>query len=154
MTRAMVTAVTVAAIAAACSSGRDSERTSRPRQPRVIVQGASGPAAVRVEVARTPEEQRRGLMHRHALAPDAGMLFVFPSEERHSFWMENTFLALDLLFIGDDGVVRAIVERAPLGREADDGGVSSRYVLEVNRGWSRAHGVKPGAKVTFEEVLF
>ncbi len=138
-------------VASACSS----ERTAAPpRQPRVLVQGASGAVAVRVEVARTPEEQRRGLMHRRELAPDAGMLFVFPREERHAFWMENTFLPLDLLFIGDDAVVRAVVERAPLGRESDDGGVSSRYVLEVNRGWSRTHGVKPGAKVTFEGVLY
>jgi len=149
-------AVAVASIVAfACSSERTPERTpERTRQPRVLVQGASGPVAVRVEVARTPEEQRRGLMHRRELAPDAGMLFVFPREERHSFWMENTFVPLDLLFIGEDGVVRAIVERAPLGRESDDGGVSSRYVLEVNRGWSRTHGVKPGAKVTFEGVLY
>lgn len=151
MTRVVAAALGVASMLAACTSGRN---TDRPRQPRVLVQGASGPVAVRVEVARTPEEQRRGLMHRQELAPDAGMLFVFPREERHSFWMENTFLPLDLLFIGDDGVVRAIVERAPLGRESDDGGVSSRYVLEVNRGWSRAHGVKPGAKATFEHVLY
>ena len=48
----------------------------------------------------------------------------------------------------------AIVERAPLGRTSDDGGVESRYVLEVNRGWSRQHGVKPGAKVKFENVLY
>lgn len=151
MTRAVAAALAVASTVAACSSGRT---TDRARPPRVLVQGASGPVAVRVEVARTPEEQRRGLMHRHELAPDAGMLFVFPREERHSFWMENTFLPLDLLFIGEDGVVRAIVERAPLGRESDDGGVSARYVLEVNRGWSRSHGVKPGAKVTFEGVLY
>jgi uncharacterized membrane protein (UPF0127 family) len=136
---------------AACTSGRSS--TPSP-QPLVLVDGASGSVAVRVEVARTPEEQQRGLMHRRALAPDAGMLFVFPREERHSFWMENTLVALDLLFIGEDGVVRAVVERAPLGRASDDGGVASRYVLEVNRGWSRTHGVKPGAKVRFENVLY
>jgi uncharacterized membrane protein (UPF0127 family) len=148
-------ALAVASIlASACSSERKTESAAPARQPRVLVQGASGPVAVRVEVARTPAEQRRGLMHRRELAPDAGMLFVFAREEPHSFWMENTFLPLDLLFIGDDGVVRAVVERAPLGRESDDGGVSSRYVLEVNRGWSRAHGVKPGAKVTFEGVLY
>lgn len=151
MTRAV--AVALALASAACPAENARPQMPKP-QPRVVVEGASGPVAVRVEVARTPAEQQRGLMHRHELAPDAGMLFVFPAEERHSFWMENTFLALDLLFIGEDGVVRAIVERAPLGRESDDGGVECRYVLEVNRGWSRAHGVKPGAKVKFENVLF
>jgi uncharacterized membrane protein (UPF0127 family) len=93
-------------------------------------------------------------MFRRELAPDAGMIFVFPEAARHGFWMQNTHLPLDLIFIGDDGVVRAIVERAPLGEEADDGGVDSRYVLEVNRGWSREHGVKKGSKVRFENVLY
>ncbi len=149
MTRAAALALAIAS--AACPS-----ETSRPPPPqaRVLVEGASGTVAVRVEVARTPEERARGLMHRRELAPDAGMLFVFPAEGRNGFWMENTFLALDILFIGNDGVVRAIVERAPLGRTSDDGGVDSRYVLEVNRGWSRQHGVKPGAKVKFENVLY
>lgn len=151
MTRTAAAALAVASMTAvACPA----ERTRPQPQPRVVIDGASGPVAVRVEVARTPDEQRRGLMHRHELAPDAGMVFVFAREERHPFWMENTFLPLDLVFIGEDGVVRAIVERAPLGREADDGGADARYVLEVNRGWSRAHGVKPGAKVRFENVLY
>jgi len=121
---------------------------------RVFVESAQGTATVRVEVARTPEAQQRGLMYRKELAPDAGMIFVFAAEKRHGFWMANTLLPLDMIFIGDDGRVAAIVEREPLGLESTDGGVTSRYVLEVNRGWSRAHGVKVGDRVRMENVLF
>lgn len=126
----------------------------RPRDARVHVDASSGTATVRVEIARTPREQEKGLMERGQLDVDAGMLFLFAEAGRHGFWMKNTVLPLDLLFIGEDGRVAAIVERTPLGLDSDDGGVVSRYVLEVNRGWARAHGVKPGDRVRFENVLY
>ena len=107
-----------------------------------------------VEVARTEEELQRGLMFRERLAPRSGMLFVFPESSDHSFWMKNTLIPLDMLFISADGRVAAIVERAPLDRASNDGGVASRYVLEVVQGWSRAHGVKVGDRVRFEGVLY
>ena len=129
--------------------------TPAPSAPaRVLVDAAPGTVAVQEEVARTPEAQQRGLMYRKELARDAGMVFVFAAEKRHGFWMANTLLPLDMLFIADDGRVAAIVEREPLGLESTDGGVASRYVLEVNRGWSKAHGVKVGDRVRFENVLY
>jgi hypothetical protein len=158
MTR-LAAGLAVTLLAAACRPTTD----AGPRAPsgaaaapsgRVLVDAAPGTAAVRVEVARTPEAQQRGLMHREKLEPDAGMIFVFAAEQPHAFWMKNTLVALDMLFIGADGRVRAIVERAPLDLEPNDGGVASRYVLEVNRGWSREHGVKVGDRVRFEGVLY
>jgi uncharacterized membrane protein (UPF0127 family) len=121
----------------------------------VHVDAASGvTVTVRVEVARTPAEQEKGLMNRPHLPDDAGMVFVFADTARHGFWMKNTLVPLDLLFIGEDGRVEAVVERAPLGLDVDDGGVESRYVLEVNRGWARAHGVGRGNRVRLENVLY
>ncbi len=146
------TAALVLALAGTLGCHRPSAPPSLPA--RVLVDAAGGTVVVRVEVARTPEEQRRGLMYRKELAPDAGMIFVFGAEQPHAFWMANTLLALDMLFIAADGRIAAIVEREPLGTEANDGGVASRYVLEVNRGWSRAHGVKVGDRVRLENVLF
>jgi uncharacterized protein len=127
---------------------------AQPRTARVHVDAAAGTATVRVEIARTPGEQEKGLMNRTRLDDDAGMVFVFAGTERHGFWMKNTLIPLDLIFIGEDGRVAAVVERSPLGLDTDDGGVASRYVLEVNRGGSRAHGVKPGDRVRFENVLY
>jgi uncharacterized protein len=127
---------------------------AQPRTARVHVDAAAGTATVRVEIARTPREQEKGLMDRAQLDADAGMVFVFAGTGRHGFWMKDTLIPLDLVFIGEDGRVAAVVERSPLGLDADDGGVASRYVLEVNRGWARAHGVKPGDRVRFENVLY
>ena len=93
-------------------------------------------------------------MDRPALPADAGMLFVFDATERHGFWMKNTLIPLDLLFLADDGRVLAVVERRPLTLDVTDGGVASQYVLEVNGGWSQAHGVAKGDQVTLENVLY
>lgn len=158
MTRAAV-GLALALLAAGCrptsdAASRAPSGAAPAQAARVLVDAAPGTAAVRVEVARTPAAQQLGLMHRQALAPDAGMIFVFDAEAPHAFWMKNTLLPLDMLFIGADGRVRAVVERAPLDLAADDGGVASRYVLEVNRGWARAHGVKVGDGVRFEGVLY
>jgi uncharacterized protein len=121
---------------------------------RVLVEATPGAVAVRVEVARTPVARERGLMNRALLDPDAGMLFLFDEAALHGFWMKNTLIPLDLLFLAEDGRVAAVVERRPLSLEVTDGGVESRFVLEVNGGWAREHGVRPGDRVRFENVLW
>lgn len=139
--------------AAGPDPGCRADGTHRP-VPRVLVDAAGGTAAVRVEVARTDAQREHGLMNRAKLDAEAGMIFLFGDTARHGFWMSNTLIPLDMLFIGDDGRVAAVVERQPLSLEVTDGGVDSRYVLEVNGGWSRAHGVAVGDKVRFENVLY
>jgi uncharacterized membrane protein (UPF0127 family) len=122
--------------------------------PRVIVETAAGARLpVQVELARTDEERARGLMNRRDLAPEAGMLFLFAESEARAFWMKNTLLPLDMLFIDDGGRVVGLIERAePLTTSPRDPGVPSRYVLEVNGGWAARHGVRPGDRVRFENV--
>jgi uncharacterized membrane protein (UPF0127 family) len=141
----------VAALAALhCAS-----RAPEPAPPaRVVVETAGGGRpAVSVEVARTDAERARGLMHRRQLAPDAGMLFLFEETSIHAFWMKDTFIPLDLLFIGDDGRIVGIVPRAAPGDLSPlSAGGPSRYVLEVNGGWAEAHGVAVGDRVRFEGI--
>jgi uncharacterized membrane protein (UPF0127 family) len=122
--------------------------------PRVVIETAAGARhTVRVELARTEPERRKGLMNRPSLGADAGMLFLFEESEDHGFWMMNTLIPLDLIFIDDAGRIVGIVERAvPHSTEHRSVGVPSRYVLEVNGGWARAHGVSPGDRVRFEQV--
>jgi uncharacterized membrane protein (UPF0127 family) len=102
----------------------------------------------RVELARAESELERGLMYRKQMDDDAGMLFRM-EHEVHTFWMHNTCIPLDMLFLDTDGVVVGIVENAPT---LDDGPRSvacpSGWVLEMNAGWSRKHGVKAGQRVT------
>jgi uncharacterized membrane protein (UPF0127 family) len=109
---------------------------------------------VRVELALTASEQSQGLMHRRELAEDAGMLFVFDEDRPHTFWMRNTLIPLDMLFVRADGTIAGIVESAAPQTDAPRRvGEPSRYVLEVNGGWCAAHGVGAGDRIDLEEAL-
>ena len=119
----------------------------------VVETAAGGRHEVRVELARTDAERARGLMWRERLEPDAGMLFLFDETELHGFWMKNTLIPLDLIFIGEDGRIVGIVESAaPQTETLRDVGAPSRYVLEVNGGWSAARGVRAGDRVKFDPL--
>ena len=140
--------------ALACSSAARPPERAAPAGPRVVVETRAGARhAVTVELARTDAQRARGLMFRTELAPDAGMLFLFDETADHAFWMKNTLIPLDMLFIGDDGRIVGIVARAAPGDLTPrSAGGPSRYVLEVNGGWAEAHGVSPGDRVHFEGV--
>jgi uncharacterized membrane protein (UPF0127 family) len=141
------------ALAVACASPQ-SEPPARPAA-RVVLTTSTGAHAVAVEVARSDEARARGLMYRTRLDPDAGMLFVFEESDDHSFWMKNTFIPLDLIFVDEQGRVVGVVERAePHTTVSRTVGKPSRFVLEVNGGWAEAHAVKAGDAVRFENVLY
>jgi uncharacterized membrane protein (UPF0127 family) len=143
---------TAALLLAACASQKSPEAPARPGA-RVVIESAGGAHAVSVEVVRTDADRARGLMYRPKLDPDAGMLFVFDETEDHSFWMKNTLIPLDMIFIDDGGRIVGVVERAePLTETPRTAGKPSRFVLEVNGGWCAAHGVRPGDRVRFENV--
>jgi uncharacterized membrane protein (UPF0127 family) len=90
-------------------------------------------------------------MFREKLGTDEGMLFVFQESTDHSFWMKNTLLPLDMIFIDERREVAGVVERAtPLSTEPRSVGRPSRFVLEVNGGFAAAHGVRVGDLVRFE----
>jgi uncharacterized membrane protein (UPF0127 family) len=122
-------------------------------EPRVVLHTAGGDVPVTVEVVSTPAQQAVGLMYRKEMGAMAGMLFVFDETEEHSFWMKNTILPLDMIFLGDDRKIVGIVKDAvPFTTTSRTVGKPSRYVLEVNAGFSDKHGVKPGDQATFENV--
>ena len=139
---------------AACASSRSPDAGRPPA--RVVIETAAGQRhPVTVEVARTEEELTRGLMHRERLAPEAGMLFVFDTSEDHTFWMKDTLIPLDMIFVDEGGRIVGVVERAaPRTLSPRSVGAPSRYVLEVNGGWAAAHGVRSGDHVRFENVLY
>jgi uncharacterized membrane protein (UPF0127 family) len=101
-----------------------------------------------VEVARTVEEQATGLMLRSSLAPDRGMVFPFDTPREASFWMKNTLIPLDMIFVRADGSIANIeANTVPLSLQPvhSDGPVTA--VLEIAGGRSAALGIKPGDKV-------
>jgi uncharacterized membrane protein (UPF0127 family) len=117
--------------------------------PTVVV----GDAIVEVEVVATPARIERGLMYREHLPPDAGMLFFMTEEKVWPFWMRNTLIPLDMIFIGKDMTVAGVVENAePRTESLRQVDAPSLYVLEVNGGWASAHHIMAGAKVRFEHL--
>ncbi len=117
----------------------------------VTVQSAGGENHVfNVEVARTREEMARGLMNRTELAADAGMVFLFEDEDYRSFWMKNTLIPLDIIFIGKDGLIRHIHPMAlPLDETSIPSGAPAAAVLEINGGKAQELGIAVGDKVTY-----
>lgn len=106
---------------------------------------------VQAEVVSKGEDRTRGLMFREHLPEGEGMLFVFQEEEEHPFWMKNTLIPLDMLFIAADKTVAGIVHDAkPKSLESRTVGVPSMYVLEVPGGYCLKHNISRGSKVSFE----
>src|SRR2546428_10906151 len=119
----------------------------RDRGPVAVIRGPGAAVEVSLEVAATPAERERGLMYRSSLAEGRGMLFVFDEDRNHSFWMKNTLIPLDMLFIARDGTVVGIHANATPQSTADIAvGMPSRYVLEVPGGWAARHGISAGGR--------
>jgi uncharacterized membrane protein (UPF0127 family) len=121
--------------------------------PKVYLTGDKGDVAVAVEVVATEAKVERGLMYRQHLPPDDGMLFLLGETKQWKFWMRNTLIPLDMIFIRSDLTIAGIVQNAEPKtdtlREVDE---PSLYVLEVNAGWTAAHGIKQNGKVRFDHV--
>ncbi len=132
-------------------SAEDYVGPTLPRARVLLEDAFGGMHAVEVEVAATPDSRSRGLMWRKELAAGQGMLFIFPDEEVQSFWMRNTLIPLDMLFINSAGRIVGLIENAaPRTLTRRQVGVPGRYVLEVPGGWSQKMGVTRGGKVRFQ----
>jgi len=114
------------------------------------IQTAQGKREFQVEVADDDQERSTGLMHRTELALDRGMIFDFKTPREVSFWMRNTFIPLDMIFIAKDGSIRAIAENTIPHNErgVGPGNIPILAVLELQGGASAKLGIKPGDKVT------
>ena len=114
---------------------------------------AAGVRLFHVELAETPEQRARGLMFRRTLAPDAGMLFLFPERERPTMWMANTWLPLDMLFIAADGrIVHLFPNAVPRSRLTISSPHPARMVLELGGGTARRLGIAPGDRLSWRRV--
>jgi uncharacterized membrane protein (UPF0127 family) len=104
-----------------------------------------------VEVARTPEEQARGLMERQSLAPDRGMIFPYATPQPVAFWMKNTLIPLDMLFVAPGGRILRIEENTvPLSLDPVGSGEAVEAVLELAGGRSAELGIAAGDKVSWK----
>jgi uncharacterized membrane protein (UPF0127 family) len=113
--------------------------------------GAASAPRVAVELADNPTSRERGLMYRTSMPEDQGMLFSWSEESPRAFWMRNTCIPLDMLFIAEDLTILGIVEQVPPMNEVSRGiPCPAAHVLELNAGWARSHGLAPGQKIVVE----
>lgn len=124
-------------------------QTAESPAEELVIETRASSYTFHVEIADDPRERARGLMFRRQMADDHGMLFDFFEEGRQSFWMENTYIPLDMLFINDDGTVDSIAREAtPLSERSIPSDGPVRYVLEINGGLSDKLGIRPGDTVS------
>jgi uncharacterized membrane protein (UPF0127 family) len=117
-------------------------------QSTLEIVSASGVHAFNVELATTEPERERGLMFRKELPQGQGMLFDFFTDQPVSFWMHNTYISLDMIFIHSDGVIMRVAENTkPMSDDLVPSGAPVRAVLEVIGGTARELGIKAGDKV-------
>jgi uncharacterized membrane protein (UPF0127 family) len=132
----------------ACSRGETATADFETRFPVRV-----GDQTVRVQVAILPAEMRRGLMFRESLEADEGMIFLFRQPGQQSFWMRNTPLPLDIGYFTSDGMLEEVL---PLHPHSENAVRSSsdriQIALELNRGWFRTNGIRPGAQMNLHDV--
>jgi len=157
----VVSAVLVLTLATACGHAQGDElpAVKAPVEDTAVVQQQAGPApnhawvifgkdTVVAEVARTQEEREQGLMNRQKVPEGTGMLFVFDNMAVQSFWMENTYVPLDIAFMDASYRVVNIDHMAPMTTNAHESDGPAMFALEVPQGWLAAHGVKAGDHAT------
>lgn len=113
----------------------------------LVIETRAGPVSFSVELALTPDQRATGLMNRTSMAADHGMLFRFDQTRPVLMWMKNTPLSLDMLFIDDTGTVVGVApDTVPFSETIVPSPGPVRYVLELNAGTARKHGIVAGDK--------
>ena len=116
-------------------------------QVAVTIQSATGAHVFNAQVAATPEQQERGLMFRRSLAADEGMIFPYDPPSSVSFWMHNTLIPLDMVFIRADGTIARITTAKAMDDTPVPAGEPVAAVLEIRAGRAAELGIKPGDRV-------
>lgn len=140
-------------LAAGCSAS--DSKSATPTIPLTMTDAKGKPHSFQVEVARTPQEQEKGLMFRTDIPSNGGMLFApYPPEggppKEASFWMKNTPSALDIIYIRKDGTIARIVNAQPFDETPLSSGEPVSAVLELNGGRTAALGIAEGDKVSWQ----
>jgi uncharacterized membrane protein (UPF0127 family) len=125
--------------------------TKKPSSATLSFSTQRGPVSFQVSIAQTESERQQGLMNVKTLAPNAGMLFIFTEDSDHAFWMRNTLIPLDMIFIDRNWTIVGIVDNAvPNSLQPRSVGKASRYVLEIAGGQALANSIVTGMKGTYD----
>ena len=144
----------VASLIYGCSSGIAAPQDGLPVVEACFV-SASRVVPVELEVARSSAQRQKGLMGRKSMAPNAGMLFEYsePRQASHGFWMYKTLIPLDIAYLNQNGVIGSIRQMVPCASASGSGcptypaGVPFIQAVEMNAGFFREHGIRPGDRL-------
>jgi uncharacterized membrane protein (UPF0127 family) len=129
------------------------KRSPNPDKYTLNIQGKE----LTVEVADTPQKRKKGLMYRNEMPADEGMIFFFGSEGDHSIWMKNTYIPLDIIWVGADKKIVHIESNVPPCEKdpckSYESKFPSKYVIEVNAGWVSKNKIEVGDVVEFSDPL-
>lgn len=144
------TTTTTTATAQPPAATGEAPATAEPSPPAVAPSGLRtvrmeiGGQPFTLEIAATDEDRQRGLMERKSMPADAGMIFVFDREQFLSFWMKNTLIPLDILYLNNAGQIVTIAQMKPLDESGVPTRAPARYAIELNAGTARRLGVRVG----------
>ena len=144
------------------SGGKDTSSFSQPLEPNFVKEGSltlidketqESIRQINIEIADDPESIEIGLMYRRNMSDSQGMLFIFPGSEPRSFWMRNTYISLDLIFIDSEQRIVNIQKNAsPMSDKSLPSTAPAQYVLEVIGGFSDKYGLEAGDLISFERI--
>jgi uncharacterized protein len=147
--RRVVLLLVVSVLTGEVPSSLRAELQEFPTSELTIV-SASGPHRFKIEVAETLAQMEQGLMFRTSLAPDGGMLFIYPQPTVATMWMRNTLIPLDMLFVDAQGRIVNIHQRAiPQSDDVIPAAAPVRAVIELNGGTAARLGIEPGDRVLY-----
>ena len=136
--RQLILAIALAAAAAVAGAQAPVLRT---------VELGAGMYLIHAEVADRDAARALGLMHRTALAPNGGMVFVFEQDAIHCMWMKNTLVPLSVAFMDEQGTIVSIHDMQPQTEDSHCAARPARFALEMSQGWFAQKGIKPGARI-------
>ncbi|MEM8887931.1 MAG: DUF192 domain-containing protein [Bacteroidota bacterium] len=158
----LILAICMLVLSGCKSGGKDNSSFSQPLEPKFVKEGSltlidkESQEAIRqinIEIADDPESIEIGLMYRRNMSDSQGMLFIFPSSEPRSFWMRNTYISLDLIFIDSEQRIVNIQKNAPpMSDKSQPSTAPAQYVLEVIGGFSDKYGLEAGDLISFERI--
>ncbi len=118
------------------------------------VQLRAGMHLIQAEVAATDADRQRGLMFREKLATQQGMIFLFDLRAVHCMWMKNTLIPLSVAFLDDEGIILNVEDMKPHSEQSHCAAKPARFALEMNQGWFKQRGIRPGMRIDGVDQLF
>ncbi len=106
-----------------------------------------GELEITADIADNPAEQARGLMYKKSMPKEKGMIFIYKNPQKVSFWMKNTYIPLDIIFVGEDKIIKRISQGKPMDETYIPSGEVIKYVIEVNQGIANLVGLEVGQKI-------